>query len=115
MAEQIEVRDIEESARLVETGRDLLESLKGIRARQLEVRRLTVLEVEYRQRWGDIDGMLEEWEGHLGDVDDDLLDSERELREVEDEVGEVKREYEALLIVEDELKRIKTTLMEEVK
>ena len=110
MAEEIEARDIEESAHLLKTGKDLLESLKGIRARQLEVRRLTVLEVEYRQRWGDIDGMLEEWEGHLGDVDDDLLDSERELREVEDEVAEVEKEHEALLMVQDEFNRIKTTI-----
>ena len=113
MAESIKAEDIEQSTRLVETGRDLLESLKGIRARQLEVRRLTVLEVEYRQQVGDVDGMLVEWEGHLGDVDDDLLDSERELREVEDEVAEVLKEHEALLMVQDELKRIKTTIIGE--
>ena len=108
MAEQIEARDFEESTRLLKTGKDLLESLQGIRARQLEVRRLTVLEIEYRQRWGDIDGMLEMWEGQLTDLDDDLLDSQRELREVKDEVEEVEKEHEALLAVHEEYLRIKT-------
>ena len=110
MAEQIEVRDIEEGARLVKTGKDLLASLQGIRARQLEAQRLTVLEVEYRQRYGDTDGFLEIWEGQLTDLDDDLLETERELREVEDGVEEVARDNKVLLAVHEEYLRIKTTI-----
>ena len=115
MAESIKAEDIEQSARLVETGRDLLESLKGIHARYLEVRRLTFNEVEYRLCRGDTDGFLEDWEGQLKDIDADLFDDERELKEVEDEVEEVKREHKALLAVHNEFIRIKTILMEGVK
>lgn len=115
MAERIEEEDIQESARCLKMGRDLLESLKGIRARYLEVRRLTFNEVEYRLRWGDKDGFLEEWEGHLRDIDADLFEDEREIQEVEDEVAEVKKEHEALLMVQDELKRIITTIIGDTK
>lgn len=110
MAESIKAEDIEQSARLVETGRDLLKSLKEIRARYLEVRRLTFNEVEYRLCRGDTDGFLEDWEGQLKDIDADLFEDEREIQELKNEVDEVEREHKALLMVQSELKRIKTII-----
>ena len=111
MAESIEIEDIEQSASLVKTGMELLESWEKICDRNLETRRLAINEVEHRQRWGNIDGLLFWWKDFLGDIDADLLDSKRELREVKSEVEEVKEEHEALLAVYKELSRIKTTII----
>lgn len=110
MVEQIEVRDIEESARLVKIGRNLLKSLKETRARLEVQRKLAFEEVEHRRRLGDIDGMLTVWEEHLQDIDADLLEDEREIQEVKDEVEEVEKEHEALVAVHNEFLRLKTTI-----
>ena len=91
MAEQIEARDIEKSARLVKTGMDLLESWEKTRARELELRRVTFEEVEFRKRYGDTDGMLDVWEESLGDIDVGLFETNREIQEVKDEVEEVQK------------------------
>ena len=107
MGELIEATDVEESARLVETGKHLLASLKETHARELELWRDAFEEVEFRQRWGDVDGMLEGWKGQLTDLDDDLLDSERELCEVKIEVAGVQKDHDALLMVQSEFERIK--------
>ena len=107
MAEQIEVRDIEESASLLKTGIELIESWEKICDRERETRRLAINEVEHRLRWGDIDGLLSSWKDFLEGIDADLLDSERELREVKDGVAEVESEHKALLMVQDEFEQMK--------
>ena len=107
MAEHIQASDIEESFLLVKTGQDLLNSLKETQDRELELRRVAFEQVEFRQRYGDTDGMLIEWSGQLRDIDNDLLEGAREIQEVEDEVAGVQRDHDALLMVQSEFERIK--------
>ena len=115
MAESIELKDIEQSASLLKTGKDLIESWKATHARERETRKLALSEVEYRQAFGDVDGLLSSWEDFLEDIDVDLLDTERDLNEVECGVAEVQKEHEALLAVYEELSRIKTTIIGDEK